>query len=592
VVRLELNGTAIAPGVGVGTIVLLLPPASSTQPRRVLAEGEQAAALKLFARAHARALARLAEVQDATAQELGLQDAAIYAAQAAVLQDPEALQEIQQGILKDRLAPESAIQSFLDRLGGIFEALEGGDMKSWAADLRDPWMQVLHELGEGTQDAALAAPGHHSLILVAEELTPSLLTRFPRARVAGILCARGGRFSHGAMVARATGLPVVAGLDQIHLRALAGETCVLYGDEGRALLGVAPAEMESARERAAGLSRMRERLATAALAPCVTRDGTPVDIQANIESPRDLEIFNLGTVDGIGLFRTEFAYMERPSFPSAEEQTRLYSGVLQSLKGRPVTFRTLDVGADKQLRYLTLPKEANPALGWRGLRLGLVWQDILLLQLQAFLASGAHGQVRILLPMVTTVEELLAVKKLLLALPVVGGQRPLLGAMIEVPAAVIGLGDLLREADFVSVGTNDLTQYLFAVDRDNPWVSSLYQPYHPAHLRVLRMIARQCVRSRKPFAVCGEMAGQAAGALFLVGAGFRSLSMAATFVPEIKALLRASDAGVLRTTAHRAMRCRTAGEASAILDTAVAQAWERVAQAGPEAGWPGAKIGI
>jgi len=579
VVRLELNGTAVASGVGAGTIVLILPPAGAQQPRRVLAEGEQAAALQLFERAHARALERLAEVQDATALELGLQDAAIYGAQAAVLRDPEALQEIRGAIRGERLAPESAIQAFLDRLGGVFEALEGGEMKSWAADLRDPWMQVLHELGEGAEVAMLASAGSQKLILVAEELTPSLLTRVPRARIAGILCARGGRFSHGAMVARAAGIPTVAGLDQVHLRAQAGESAVVYGDEGRVLLGVAPAELESARERAEAMGRMRRSLAEAARQPCVTQDGTPIEILANIESPRDLEIFDLGCVDGVGLFRTEFAYMERPSFPSAEEQTRLYTGVLKRLAGRPVTFRTLDVGADKQLRYLTLPHEANPALGWRGLRLGLAWQDILLLQLQAFLASGGAGQIRILLPMVTTVEEVRAVKKMMQALPPAAGPRPLLGAMIEVPAAVMGLRDLLRETDFVSVGTNDLTQYLFAVDRDNPWVSSLYQPYHPAHLRVLRMIARQCTAARQPFAVCGELAGQAAGALFLAGAGFRSLSMAATFVPEIKALLRASEMEVLRATANRALRCRTAGEASAVLEAAVAQAWKKVAAA-------------
>lgn len=575
-VRLDLNGTAVAPGVGVGTIVLILPPAGAKQPRRVLAEGEELAALKLFAEAHARALARLAEVQDATAQELGLQDAAIYGAQCAVLRDPEALREIHGAIRNDRLAPESAIQAFLDRLGGVFEALEGGEMKSWAADLRDPWMQVLRELGEGAEDAVLAAAESENLVLVAEELTPSLLTRFPRARIAGILCVRGGRFSHGAMVARAAGVPTVAGLEQVHLRVHSGESCVVYGDEGRALVGVAPAELQSARERAAELTRMRRSLAQAALAPCVTRDGTPVEILANIESPRDLEIFDLRSVDGIGLFRTEFAYMERPSFPTAEEQTRLYADVLQRLAGRPVTFRTLDVGADKQLRYLTLPQEANPALGWRGLRLGLVWQDILLLQLQAFLAAGSKSPIRILLPMVTTVEEVLAVKKMLHALLAPGVQRPLLGAMIEVPAAVMGLRDLLRETDFISVGTNDLTQYLFAVDRDNPWVSSLYQPYHPAHLRVLRMIARQCLAARKPFSVCGELAGQAAGALFLVGAGFRSLSMAATFVPEIKALLRESEVEVLRVAANRAQRCRTAGEAAAVLDGVVGQAWKRV----------------
>jgi len=575
VVRIELNGTAAAPGIGVGSVALVLPPAGAQQPRRVLAEGEVDAGLAIFEAAHARSLRRLSAVQDATAREFGLQDAAIYGAQAAVLRDPEALREIRRGIREERLAPESAIQAFLDRLTGVFESLEGGEMKSWSADLRDPWMQVLHELGETALGATLAADGG-PLVLVAEELTPSLLARYPRSRIAAIVCARGGRFSHGAVVARSAGVPAVTGLDQVHLRARSGEDCVVYGDEGRVLVGVAPEEMVAARARANERMRVRASLARAALAPGRTADGTPIEILANIESPRDLDLFDLGSVDGIGLFRTEFAYMERPSFPSAAEQTRLYAEVLERLGGRPVTFRTLDIGADKQLRYLTLPREANPAMGWRGLRLGLAWQDILLLQLQALLEAGARGPARILLPMVTTVEEVLAVKSMLAALPAPAGPRPLLGVMIEVPAAVMGLRDLLHEVDFASVGTNDLTQYLFAADRDNPWVASLYQPYHPAHLRVLRMIARQCAAARKPVSVCGELAGQAAGALFLVGVGFRSLSMAATFVPEIKALLRASAMETLKAASARALRCRTAGEAAAVLEGAVTAGWRQI----------------
>lgn len=574
-VRLELNGTAVAPGIGVGRAVVVAAPPGAHQARRVLQAGEEDAALERFEAAHARALAQLDEVQGAAAQELGLQDAAIYAAQGAVLRDPHALAEIRAGIRNERLAPESAIQALLDRLGKVFDALEGGDMKSWAADLRDPWMQVMRELGEGEHDALLTAAGDEAVVLVAEELTPSLLARLPRARLAAVLCAQGGRFSHGAVVARSAGVPTVSGLEGVHLRVRTGELCIVRGDEGRAQIGVDEAERAAAQALAAERQRLRAALAREATAPATTEDGTPIEITANIESPRDLDIFDLGTVDGVGLFRTEFAYMERPSFPSAEEQARLYASVLQRMGDKPVTFRTLDVGADKQLRYLTLPHEANPALGWRGLRLGLVWQDILLLQLQALLAAGVHGRARILLPMVTTVEEVRVVKSMLAALPS-AGPRPPLGVMIEVPAAVMGLRDLLRETDFVSVGTNDLTQYLFAVDRDNPWVSSLYQPYHPAHLRLLRSIARTCQTARKPAAVCGELAGQPAGALFLVGAGFRSLSMAAGFVPEIKALLRASAMETLRSTAARALRCRTAGEAATVLEGAVTAARRRV----------------
>ncbi|MDA1259587.1 MAG: phosphoenolpyruvate--protein phosphotransferase [Planctomycetota bacterium] len=574
--RLELNGTSIASGVGVGRAVLVRAPAGSHQPQRLVQAGEEAAALQLFETAHAKALLRLAEVQAATAKQLGLQDAAIYAAQAAVLRDPVAMRDIRRMILEERFAPESAIQALLDRLVKVFEGLEGGDLKNWAADLRDPWTEVLRELGEGEEDYAIKTVGSGDIVLIAEELTPSVLMRFPRERLAGIACARGGRFSHGAVVARSMGLPTVSGIERIAERVREGESCVVYGDEGRLSVGSEPREIELALRRATERRQLRESLAGSATQPARTADGTELRIQANIESPRDLELFDLASVDGVGLFRTEFAYMERPSFPGVEEQTKLYAAVLERLEGREVTFRTLDVGADKQLRYLQLPKENNPALGMRGLRLGLAWQDILLMQFQSLAAAAPSGAARVMLPMVSTLEEFRAARSLYEALPAPPSGRPPLGAMIEVPSAVMSLRDILREAEFVSVGTNDLTQYLFAVDRDNPWVSSLYQPYHPAHLRMLRGIARVCRSAGRPAAVCGELAGQPAGALFLVGAGFRNLSMAATFVPEIKALLRASDKGELEAAAFQALRCQTAQEAFEVLEAVAEGAWERV----------------
>jgi len=242
-----------------------------------------------------------------------------------------------------------------------------------------------------------------------------------------------------------------------------------------------------------------------------------------------------------------------------------------------VVFRTLDVGNDKKLRYFRMPEEANPALGWRGLRMSLEWKDPFLMQLQALWSCRDIGNPRILLPMVTNVEEVLQVKELLAAIS--GGADPgiPLGVMIEVPAAALALEDIVEEVDFVSVGTNDLTQYLFAVDRDNPWVSELYQPYHPASLRLLARIGAICEAAGKPASVCGEMAGQRAGALFLVGAGFRLLSMAPSFAPEIKALVREADLDELRAVATEAAACRTGSEALARLEAAAEGAWSRAA---------------
>jgi phosphotransferase system enzyme I (PtsI) len=575
--RLELNGNPVAPGVGVGAVFVALATSTANIPLRHIQPYEAERSWEMLELGRRKALARLALIQETTARELGLQDAAIYGAQAAVLQDPEALRELRSWVLDDLLAPESAIQALLDKFGHLFDSLEGGDMKSWAADLRDPWNLVLGELGQ--EDVEHARSGDlGNLVLVAEELTPILVVSYPRDKVSAILCSRGGRYSHGAVLARSFGIPTITGLTQVDEKVQSGEPCVVFGDTGRVLIGAESTETEAAISLASDRDHVREVMLAGAKEAGRTADGTPVKIRVNIESPKDLDMFDTEIVNGVGLFRTEFVYMERPSFPSAKEQAEIYGMVLDRFPGKTVVFRTLDVGGDKQLRYFKTPKEENPALGWRGLRLSLEWQDLFLMQLQALRDSRRRGKVSVMLPMVTTLDEVRRAKGLLQA---IAGDEEVgirLGVMIEVPSAAMALADIVEEVDFISVGTNDLVQYLFAVDRDNSWVTELYQPYHPAHLRVLRFIARTCISARKPVSVCGEMAGQAAGAFFLVGSGFPILSMSSLFVPEIKALLRQVDIESLRSTAAAAARAGTAAEAYAILEDSVASAWQQVSE--------------
>lgn len=544
-------------------------------PVRHLQPGEVERAWELLELARAKALQRLTTIQETTARELGLQDAAIYGAQAAVLQDPEALRELRGWIQDDLLAPESAIQALLDKFGKLFESLEGGDMKSWAADLTDPWSLVLRELGQ--EDVEHAKSGElGNLVLVAEELTPILVVSYPRDKVAAIVCSRGGRYSHGAVLARSFGIPTVTGLPQADEKVQSGEPCVVFGDTGQVLIGATLEETENAISKASERDHVREVMLAGAKEAGHTADGTEVKIRVNIESPRDLDMFDIDIVNGVGLFRTEFVYMERPSFPSVQEQAEIYARVLERFPNKTVVFRTLDVGGDKQLRYFKTPEEENPALGWRGIRLSLEWPDLFLMQLQALHECRDLGKVNVMLPMVTTLDEVRRTKYML---KTISGDEELgirFGVMIEVPAAAMALADIVEEVDFISVGTNDLVQYLFAVDRDNSWVTDLYQPYHPAHLRVLRFIAQTCIAADKPVTVCGEMAGQAAGAFFLVGSGFTGLSMSPLFVPEVKALLRQVDIETLRSTAARAARADNATEAYAILEESVASAWQKV----------------
>ncbi|MDP7062523.1 MAG: phosphoenolpyruvate--protein phosphotransferase [Planctomycetota bacterium] len=575
--RFELNGNSVAPGIGVGAVFVALATSTANIPVRRILPAEVNHAWEMLDFARQKALSRLLIIQEATARELGLQDAAIYAAQAAVLQDPEALRELRSWIHEDLLAPESAIQALLDKFGKLFESLEGGDMKSWAADLRDPWNMVLGELGQ--EDVEHAKSGElGNLVLVAEELTPLLVVSYPRDKVSAILCARGGRYSHGAVLARSFGIPTVTGLPQVDEKLQSGDTCIVFGDSGQVLVGADDDETAAAIAEASHRDHVREVMLAGAKEAGRTADGTEVKIRVNIESPRDLDMFDIETVNGIGLFRTEFVYMERPSFPTAQEQAEIYARVLERFPNKTVVFRTLDVGGDKQLRYFKTPKEENPALGWRGIRLSLEWTDLFLMQLQALRECRDLGRVNVMLPMVTNLDEVRRAKKMLQA---IAGDKEIgirFGVMIEVPAAAMALPDIVKEVDFISVGTNDLVQYLFAVDRDNSWVSDLYQPYHPAHLRVLRFIARTCIAAGKPVTVCGEMAGQAAGAFFLTGCGYTGLSMSPHFVPEVKALLRQAEIEALRSTAVAAAKADTAAEAYAILEESVGSAWQKVIQ--------------
>ncbi|MBC8405468.1 MAG: phosphoenolpyruvate--protein phosphotransferase [Planctomycetes bacterium] len=573
--RLELFGQTVAPGIGTGVIAFADVGGNSDLPPRHIPKEQVKAAIALFDSARHRAIQSLERVQAATARELGLQDAAIYGAQVAILHDPSALSEIRELIEDKLLAPESAIQSVVEKFSLLFENLEGGDMKNWAGDLRDPWYAVQRELALGQQED-LKSGDAGPIILVAEELVPSLATRLPREKLAGIICKRGGRFSHGAVVARSFGIPTVTGVDQLSQQCIPGESAVIYANNARLLLGADQAELGAASKKAQESTALRDILTERAAKGAVMACGTKISVMVNVESPRDLKMFDPNIVDGVGLFRTEFAYMERPTFPSSAEQAKIYMELLSHFPGKPVVFRTLDIGNDKQLRYFSMPDERNPALGWRGLRLVLKWKDLLLAQIQGLLEARPHGDLRIMLPMLTVAEEVREVRKLLDQVLPEGMEPPPLGAMLEVPAAAMALSDIVEEVDFISVGTNDLVQYLFAVDRDNPWVADLYQPFHPAHLRLLLHIARTCNKANVPLSVCGEMAGQLEGALFMVGAGFDHMSVSPPFVPELKAVLAVLGKEELTELAHQAAACKDSASAFALLSEVAGQAWSTV----------------
>jgi phosphotransferase system enzyme I (PtsI) len=537
-----VKGVPVAPGLALGPVHVV-----HTTPHVVptwsVSEEDVPREIARLREAVHLAAEDLRRRERAVAEEVGERDAAIFSLHRTILQDPATHKDVESMIREQRINAESAVQSLIDRFQSLTTV--GGSSRGYAADFSDPWRVVLDALMRHEREVMEATD--EQVVLAAAELTPQVVTFLPRERVLGVIAETGGRFSHGAVLARSFGFPCVVGLPSLLSRLEQGMRVSVDGDAGTVQLRPDQQDIDRFLAR---LERRKARLSKlsvhAALAP-ETQDGHRLSLMVNIESIRDLDTFDPTHTDGVGLLRTEFLYMERTQFPSEEEQYRLYRRVVERMQGRTVTLRTLDIGNDKQLPYFKTPKENNPALGWRGLRISVEWQDLLRVQLRAALRASAHGPMRILLPMVTSIEEVREVHKVFdgvrRQLTDQGFEIPVdvpVGIMIEVPSAVLVLHHLVNEVDFVSVGTNDLVQYLLAVDRDNPWVSKLYDVHHPAVMLALSQVARISRAAGKPCSVCGEMAGDYATALALMGMGYDGVSVVPSLLSEVKFAVRES----------------------------------------------------
>ena len=518
----------------------------------------------------AAATSELDRRRELVAKQAGPKDAEIFGVQKLVLQDPGALNQVKNAIRQERINAESAIRRLIDRFGDSFGGVNEDRGRSLIADISEPWQRVVDALVGRDRETVLS--DQQKVIVAAAELTPRVVTYLSRELVLGVVCEVGGRYSHGAVLARSLGIPCVVGLENLLARLEQDMVVALDGNQGVMHLTPSNVEQDEFLDRLARNESRRRELSEAAIGPVETRDGASFRVEANIEGPRDLELYDIGTIDGVGLFRTEFLYMERSQFPSEEEQYRVYRQVLERMGDKPVTMRTLDVGADKTLPYFTTPREANPALGWRGLRISLAWSDLLRVQLRALMRASMHGNLRVLLPMVTSLEEIREARAIFDGVRAdlegqgyeVEADIPV-GIMIEVPSAFVTLRTLIEEVDFISVGTNDLVQYLLAVDRDNPWVVKSFEPYHPAVMMALEFVARTAREAGKPGCVCGDMAGDPATAVMLLGMGFESVSAAAHFAPEIKNAVRSVSSAEAAELGARVTREPLSGGVRGIL---------------------------
>jgi phosphocarrier protein FPr len=563
-----LAGVATSPGVALGPArrfhppVLEAPEASTDDPEADLHALDDAL----------RATAADIDAQRAAvAGRAGAYQAAIFDAHRLFLTDEMLLEPVRAAIRRGRAAP-GAWRASVDAMAREWEDLSDEYLRARAADLRSVGLQVLaHLLGVPAPSPRLDGQG----ILVAPDLTPADAAGLDPALALGIATAFGGPTSHAAILARSLGIPAVVGLGEGALTIAEGTPLALDGDAG--LLHVQPsaelaAELE---ERRRGRAEADAVARAEARSPAVTFDGTAVEVAANVGSPEEIAAAVDAGCDGVGLFRTEFLFMERGRMPSEDEQEVAYRRAAEGLGGRPMVIRTLDVGADKPLPYLAQPPEANPFLGVRGLRLGLERPDLLDAQLRAILRVAADGHpVRVMFPMVATLDELRAARDAVRAAAEGLGIGPpdglQVGIMVEVPSAALTAAILAPEADFFSVGTNDLTQYALAADRGNERVAALSDALHPAVLRLIGLTCEAAVGHGRWVGVCGELAGDALATPVLLGLGVRELSMSAPAIPGVKRAVRAVDMGRARELAARALEQPTAAAVRAMLRSASA----------------------
>lgn len=568
-----LQGVPGAPGVGIGQAMVVYASADlATVPDRRVEAPE--AEVEVFL---AAVQAVREEVQQLAAQLAGAipaEEQLLFDAYLRMLDGSSIVGETVSLIRQGNWAP-GALRETIGKHVKVFTEMEDAYLRERASDIRDIGRRILMRL---QMDSGDVREPPAETVLVGHEISASQLAEIPRERLVGVMCARGSGSSHVAILARALGVPAVMGVGDLPIGRLEGKQLVIDGYSGRVFVEPSQAIKQEyrrlAREEAelsAGLRSLRD-------VPAETADGAAVHLHANTGLLSDINSSLDVGCDGIGLHRTEFPFMVRNRFPGEAEQTAIYRQVLGPFAPRPVVLRTLDVGGDKPLPYFPVTEE-NPFLGWRGIRLTLDHPEIFLTQLRAMLrADIGFGNLRVMFPMISRVEEVDQALALLrrahseLREEGYAVEMPPVGVMIEVPAAIYQAEELARRVDFVSVGTNDLTQYLLAVDRNNPRVAKLYDDLHPALLRALRALTESVHRQGKPVGVCGGMAGDPAGALLLIGLGVDSLSMSAASILRVKWAARSITLSRMRELMAQALQMESPRQVRDMLNSVLEDA--------------------
>lgn len=565
----EIKGIAVSDGIGIAPVYLLTEPDLSFPKRKIT---DPVGEYQRVTQAFTDSIADIKRIKERARGRLSDQELQVFDSHITILSDPEMLDQIKNEINDVQISAEEAVTKVTSNFANMLAAMKDNEyMQERATDVRDIAKRTLsHLLGKQLPNLAEI---DRPVIVVAHELTPSDTSQMDPKLIKGIVTDTGGRTSHAAIMSRTMRIPAVVGTENVTKQVQNDQLMVLDGLGGIAIVDPTPAQVRAYRRKAAGFNEESAEWARLVDAPSISKDGRRFEITANIGTPTDVEDVIKQGADGIGLFRSEFLYMHSDHLPTEDEQFAAYRQAIINMRGKRVVVRTLDIGGDKPLPFLPLPREMNPFLGYRAIRLCLNHPEIFKPQLRALIRASQYGPLSIMFPMIATVQELRQAKQIFAESkaelqrdhPGLGDDIRL-GIMIEIPLAAINADKLAKEVDFFSIGTNDLIQYSFAADRGSDAVSYLYQPLNPAFLGLLKHVIDAAHQNKLPVAMCGEMAGDKWALPLLMGLGLDKYSMSASAVLRTRSMMAKLDTKECQRVANDAINnCSTDKEVKALV---------------------------
>ncbi|EKT55697.1 phosphoenolpyruvate-protein phosphotransferase PtsI [Providencia sneebia] len=566
-----ISGILVSPGFAFGQALILKEDPIIVSTKKI-SDSQIETEIQRFIEGRNSSAEQLSHIKEKAEKNLGADKAEIFEGHIMLLEDEELEQEIISLIKIDKKTADAAAYSVIEDQAQALEDLDDEYLKERAADVRDIGKRLLKNiLGMPIVDLSAI---EDEVILVAADLTPSETAQLNLDKVLGFITDLGGRTSHTSIMARSLELPAIVGTTNATSEIKNGDYIVLDGVNNHIYLNPSDSEIDKLKKCNEEYLQEKNELAKLKDLPAITLDGHQVEVCANIGTVRDVAGAERNGAEGVGLYRTEFLFMDRDSLPTEEEQFQAYKAVAESMGSQAVIVRTMDIGGDKDLPYMNLPKEENPFLGWRAIRICLDRKEILHSQLRAILRASSFGKLRIMFPMIISVEEIRELKAELELLKEQLRQESKafdetieVGVMVETPAAAVIAHHLAKEVDFFSIGTNDLTQYTLAVDRGNELISHLYNPMSPAVLNLIKQVIDASHAEGKWTGMCGELAGDERATLLLLGMGLDEFSMSAISIPRIKKLIRNANFADTQALAKQALAQPTADELMKLVDT-------------------------